>query len=538
MHDAEVLILKAFRLNFLLNGQYIRNDIVLTLGELVSRHAKAKPNREAYVDQDRRVNWRQLHERTDQLGHALREKGVSPGDRIGIVSSDCIEVAETFIACAKIGATRVGMSGRLAPREIAHLIDDAGITVLFVQSKYAARVTDALSQARSKPSVISIGSSLEFPVDYESLMDGVSADKPLEQTPHERLMICYTTGSTGLPKGAVYPHGTFVQSLIAIALAEGANHDDVWLHAMPAAGVPVMHLVRNLFHGSKCAIVGEWSAEAALQMIERERATITVLVPTMLTSLIDSGLLTKYDTSSLRQLGYGAAPIPPAAMRDAVRALGCNLLQMYGSTELMGMSMMLYPSDHEVGLKGNPDILSSAGRPLSYVSVKVVNEEGDELPAGETGELLISGDFIIPEYWNNEEQYRQTVVNGWLHTGDMARIDDAGYIYLGDRAKFRIKTGGYNVFPTEVENVLAEHPSVLEVGVVGLPDKVWGEKVHAVVKLKQGAAATPTELRDFCRGKIADFRVPKSVDIWEEIPKGVTGKIQKREIIDFYVKKP
>ena len=509
----------------------------MTLGELVRRHARTRPNLDAYVELNKRVTWDEFQRRTDMLGHALREQGIKPGDRVGIVSSDSIAVAETFIACAKVGAIRVGISGRLAAREIAHLIDDAALKLLFVQQQYESRIAEALPQAGTAPLLVGIDGTgaLDSAIAYEELISQFLTAPPLKDTPEEQLMIAYTTGSTGMPKGAVYRHRTFIESLCAIALAEGANHDDVWLQAMPANGIPIMHLVRNLCHGSKCAIIGDWTAEGALQLIEREKATITVLVPTMLTSLLDSGLLHKYDTSSLRQLGYGAAPIPPAVMREAVRAFGCNMLQMYGSTELMGMSMMLYPSDHESGLTTNSaHILSSAGRALPFVDIKIVDDEGNELPRGETGELLISSPFVIDEYWNNQEQYQQTVIDGWLHTGDMARVDEEGYIYLGDRAKFRIKTGGYNVYPTEVENVLAEHPAVREVCVVGLPDNTWGERIHAVVSLRSNASATQGELREYCRGKIANFKVPKTVDIWPEIPKGVTGKILKRQIIDQY----
>jgi acyl-CoA synthetase (AMP-forming)/AMP-acid ligase II len=509
---------------------------MLTVGNLVQRHARTKPNSDAYIEATRRVTWSQLHARTDSLGHALKGLGIVAGDRVGIVSGDAIEVAEVFVACAKIGATRVGINGRLAAPEIAYLIDDCLPRVIVVQEKYESRVVEALSQSKLQPVIIGIGNNHTFSIGYDQLIEAVPLMNPLEQTPDERLMICYTTGSTGMPKGAIYHHITMVQSIAAIALAEGASHDDVWLHAMPASGIPIMHLMRNLFHGSKCVIVGEWNPQAVLELIEREKTTITVLVPTMLTSLMESGLLGKYDISSMRQFGYGAAPLPPAAIREAKKVLGCNLLQMYGSTELMGMGIMLYPSEHETGLQTRPDILSSAGRPLGYVDARVVDEAGNDVAVGDVGELLFKSDFVIPGYWNNPEQYAQTVRDGWLYTGDMARFDEEGYLYLSDRAKFRIKTGGYNVFPTEVENVLSEHPDVYEVSVVGLPDPKWGERIHAVVSLRAGKSVSSGELREFCRGKIAGFKVPKSIDIWPDIPKGVTGKILKRQIIDQYTK--
>ncbi len=350
-------------------------------------------------------------------------------------------------------------------------------------------------------------------------------------------MIAYTTGSTGLPKGAVYDHEKMVTSILYIALCEGIDAECRWLHAMPAAGIPIMHMMRNIFHAGATVIVGRWDADRALHLIESERTTNTVLVPTMLNSLLESSLLGRTDVSSMKLMGYGASPLPPATIREAIAAFNRPFLQMFGTTELMGMSMMLLPEDHRLGLAERPEILASAGKPLPYVDVRTVDDEGRILPAGETGELIIRSEVAFSGYWNAPDKDRETIRDGWIHTGDMARLDKAGYVYLSDRMKFRIKSGGYNVFPTEVENVLAEHPAVNEVAVIGLPDKHWGERIHAVVSLFNGASAEPAELQAFCRGKIATFKQPKSVEIWPELPKGPTGKIQKRSIVEFYAQK-
>jgi len=510
---------------------------MMTIGELVRRHAVSRGNLPAYVDAVRQVDWHAFDRNSDSVGAALRALGVAPGERVAMIAGDCVEVAEVFAACAKIGAVRVGLNGRLVPRELAQLIEDCSPRVIVVQGRYWPLLQAALAQSHAAPAVIGFGDGHGAGLDYADTLARYAGEAPLPQTPHDMLMICYTTGSTGLPKGAIYRHEPMLRSIMAVALAEGANHDDVWLHAMPAAGVPIMHLMRNLVHGSKTVIVGDWDAERALSLIERERTTITVLVPTMLTSIITSGLLGRYDTSSMRQLGYGASPLPPAMVREAAKAFSCGLLQMYGSTELMGMSMMLFPSDHERGLTERPEILASAGRALPYADIRIVDDEGRDLPRGETGEVLIRTEYVTPGYWNAPEKYQEAVRDGWLYTGDMGRMDEEGYIYLGDRAKFRIKTGGYNVFPTEIENVLAEYPAVREVCVVGLPDSKWGERIHAVVSLRKGAQADPAQIREYCVGRIANFKIPKSIDIWDELPKGPTGKIQKRAVIDACVQK-
>lgn len=504
----------------------------LTLGNLVERAARVRADHIAYVEMDRSRSWGEVHQRTDALGWSLKRLGIRSGDRIGIISRDAIEVAESIIACAKIGAIRVGINYRLAAPEIAALIDDAGVNVLLIQSDLAEQTKPALDKARCKPALVGIGAGHGLAHDYDQLVEDGQHLGPLEQTPHHTLMIAYTTGSTGLPKGAIYPHTKMMESMAAIALSEGAVPDDVWLHAMPASGIPVMHLLRNVFHGSKCAILGEWNAERALRLIERERCSIMVLVPTMVTDLLASGLIPDFDCSSIRQLGYGSAPLPPSTLRAAMKALGCRFLQMYGSTELMGMSMMMTSSEHERALESNHPCLGSAGRPLYFAETRILDEDGNEVAHGLEGELAIKTDYVIPGYWNQNVVYAETVRGGWLMTGDIATRDKDGFIYLKDRAKFRIKSGGYNIFPTEIENCVAEHPAVAEVAVFGVPDPKWGDRIVAVVSLMPGKTAEPQEIRDFCRGRIANFKVPKQVHIWDRLPKGPTGKIQKREIID------
>jgi acyl-CoA synthetase (AMP-forming)/AMP-acid ligase II len=510
---------------------------VPTFGELIRRNGRYWPEKDAFVDLGRRLSWGAFHARTDALGHALRRLGVGPGDRVGVLASDCVETAETFGACMKIGAVRVGLNPRLAPPEIGALIVDCAPRILFVQAHHASLIGAVAGSARDAHGgcrIVEFGGSDK--TDYEKLIAAEAGQPDLVQTPHEVAMIAYTTGSTGRPKGAVYPHERLLTSILYIALCEGIVPSTRWLHVMPAAGIPLMHMLRNIFHAAATVIVGPWDAERALHLIEREKTTNTVLVPTMLISLLESKAFATTDVSSMRLIGYGSSLLPPATIRAAMQAFRCPFLQMFGTTELMGMSMILFPSDHELGLHSRPEILASAGKPLSYVDVRITDDNHDILPIGEIGELNVRTEVGFAGYWNAPEKDREVIRDGWILTSDMARFDAAGYVYLSDRTKFRIKTGGYNVFPTEIENIIAEHPAVGEVAVVGLPDARWGERIHAVVSLCDGASAQPEELREFCRGKIADFKIPKAIDIWKELPKGPTGKIQKLGIIDFYAK--
>ncbi len=510
----------------------------MRFGDLIRRNGRRWADKDAFIDERRRLSWGAYHARTDAAGHALRRLGVVPGDRVAIIASDCVEVAETFGACMKVGAVRIGLNPRLAPPELAALAADCAPTVLFVQQSHAHIVGGlALLAVGPLGRLIRI---VEFGADsseYEALLLAEADAPELVQSPHDVAMIAYTTGSTGLPKGAVYDHEKLAASIFYIALSEGIDAGCRWLHAMPAAGVPLVHMMRNIYHAGATVIVGHWDAERALHLIEAERTTNTVLVPTMLNSLLEAPSMGSTDVSSMRLIGYGASPLPPATIRDAMAAFCRPFLQMFGTTELMGMAMMLLPEDHEAGLAGRPEILASAGKVLPFADVRVIDDAGDDLPAGEVGELLIRSEVAFSGYWNAPEKDRETVRDGWIYSGDLARLDEAGYVYLSDRKKFRIKSGGYNIFPTEIENVLAEHPAVNEVAVIGLPDKRWGERVHAVVSLYVGASVRPAELQDFCREKIAGFKMPRSVEIWPVLPKGPTGKIQKRDIVDHYADK-
>jgi acyl-CoA synthetase (AMP-forming)/AMP-acid ligase II len=394
---------------------------MLTFGQLVRRNGRSWSTKDAFVELDRRVTWGAFDRRTDALGHALRAYGIGPGDRVAMLAADCIEVAELFIACAKIGAIRVGLNPRLAPPELAALVVDSAPRLLLVQGECRALVPTLPDVGEIVPRLVGFGANHGLETDYEALLQRFEGSGELSQTPFETVMIAYTTGSTGQPKGAIYPQGNFLRSILYTALYEGIMHDSVWLHAMPAAGIPIMHMMRNVFHGATTVIVGTWDPDRALLLAERERATNCVLVPTMLNSLLSCASLGTRDTSSMRILGYGASPLPAATIREAIKAFGCPFLQMYGTTELMGMSMMLLPADHALGLAAQPEILTSAGKPLSFVDVRIVDDERRDVAPGEVGELIVRSEVQFPGYWRAPEKYAETVIDGWLFTGDMAR---------------------------------------------------------------------------------------------------------------------
>lgn len=509
---------------------------MLTFGHLVRRNARNYPAKVAYVDGDRRVTWAELDERTNRLAQLLLSLGVERGDRVASISTDCIELVEVVVACAKVGAVRVGINHRYAASEIEHILADSGTKVLFVQSEIAGTVQDVAARLPNLQ-LVGFGGDHPFPVDYEKALAEQPDSNPRIPVSYEDLgYIFYSSGSTGRPKGITFTFRHVMDSLVQIALNEGCGRQDVWLHTMPAGGIPLLILVRNTYHGATCVIMRRWDPGEALELIQRERVTRTLLVPTMLVSLLHHPDLRSYKLDSLKHIEYGSAPCTPATIRLAMETFpGADLLQLYGATEATGMATMLFPEDHRRAIQeGREEILASAGKPLPYMDVDIVDEEGRPVPPGVVGEVVIEGSLLSPGYWRDPQLTAETFRNGRLHTGDMGRFDEEGYLYLVDRKKFMIVTGGYNVYPVEVENVLARHPAVKEVCVVGVPDDRWGEAVKAVVSLKPGHTADERELLAHCRADLAGYKVPKSVDFVDDLPRNAVGKLDKRAVRERY----
>jgi len=510
---------------------------LLTFGHLARHNARNYPSKTAYLDGDRRIDWAQLNGRACRLAQFLRAAGVQRGDRVASISCDCIELVEVVVACAKIGAVRVGINHRYAPPEIEHILDDCGARVVFVQAALAESVGAIAPRLAAPPVLVGFDGAHPFAADYETVLAGQPAVEPEVAIADDDLgYIFYSSGSTGRPKGVMTTFRQCMDSLCHIALNEGSSRDDIWLHTMPAGGIPLLIIMRASYHGASCVIMRRWDPEEACALIERERVTRTLVVPTMLVSLIHHPDARRRNLRSLRQIAYGAAPCTPANIRRTMEVFpGVEMLQMYGATEATGMATMLFPEDHREALRsGEHEILASAGKPLPYMQCIVADEHGEPVAPGEVGEVLIRGALVSSGYWNAPELTAQAIRDGWLHTGDMGRFDERGYLHLVDRKKFMIVSGGYNIYPIEVENALAQHPAVKEVAVVGVPDARWGEAVKAVVTLRPGQGASEFELLGFCQGRIAGYKAPKSIEFVDDFPRNAVGKLDKRTLRERY----
>lgn len=513
--------------------------------DFLRRCAAAFPDRTALIDGDRQPTWRQLYERSGRLARALQGLGLGKGQASALLGHDHIEVIEHLHACAQIGALRVGVNWRYAEREILHLIRNCDAHVLLVQASCVPQIEGLLAQLRAEGRVlVGYGGEHDLEHDYETLIAGADAAPDWPELDEDDLFgVSYTTGTTGLPKGALWTQRGVRDALTYSSLMLGFRAEDIYFAPFPMAGVPVLCGAFGLFSGMTVLLPGgSFDAQRALELIERHRATTAIFVPTMLGRMVELARAGSYDTSSLRLVTYGSSPASPALIRAAMDTFGCEMMQLYGLTEsTAGWLSFLRHEDHLRGLDDRPELLTSCGRAPVHADLSIRDPDGRELPAGEIGELWARSSTNIPGYLGNPQEQAELFGDAdrqWLRTQDLGYMDADGYLYLTDRKKFLIISGGYNVYPVTVENVLAEHPAVAEVAVVGAPHPDWGEAVVAQVALRAGEQATPQALIEFCRDRLGAWERPKHVEIVDELPKGVTGKIAKHRIREGYRQQP
>ncbi|MDQ0218100.1 hypothetical protein ELQ35_01245 [Peribacillus cavernae] len=510
----------------------------MLLQDLLIRTAERKRNKIAYISNDTAFTWSQINARVNQLCAFLKDLGIKKGDRVAYFGLDFHQQAEVMFACAKAGFIRVGVNWRYGEREVNYIFEDSGPKVLLVDQK-TAELGKKGAKDCSIPFVIGVGENHGLKHDYETCIRPQPMNEiKMQHKQNDIISLCYTTGSTGLPKGAIWTQGNLINSLVNGILHMGLRKDDIWMHALPAAGVPIVSMLVNCYWGNTNVLMPYFDPELALRLIEEKKVTAALFVPTMIQMMTSHPKFDEYDVSTLRLITYGSSPMSPTNIVETFNKFNCDLQQWYGSTENTGAWVsFLDPDEHQFAIHNNrTDILASCGRPASHVDIKIVDDNGVEVPAGQSGEITIKGDVIVPGYWKDEVKTERTIRDGWLYTGDIGRFDEEGRLYLLDRAKFRIITGAYNVFPVEVENVINEHPSVAEVCVVGVPDEKWGEVVLAEVRLKPNQSVTDSQIINFCKDKIARYKVPKRIVFVSDFPRGATGKLLKLEVKNKYQK--
>ncbi|MBI1761640.1 MAG: AMP-binding protein [Acidobacteria bacterium] len=514
-------------------------------GDLLRKNAEVLGNQTGLsfsgFGADVRLSWRELNARVCRLANALRKLGLQRGDRVALFARNSHQWVEALFGLAKIGAVSVTVNYRLTAPEVEYIVSNAGARAILcgaTEAETARTVADSVDSVRWLIGVNgATGAGIEA---YETLVASGAEDEPQLEAPlrfDEPALLLYTSGTTGFPKGAIYTHGSLLVGMFVHVHAIGSRRTHRVMLPSPlysAAGIAGIYCA--VFVGSQIALLN-FEARLALETIQRERITFTNLVPTTIQMLLARADIGTYDLSSLEVLLYGGSPMPEPVLRDAmVRLPNCSFRQTFAATETGCSGTVLEPREHREALE-NPALthrLLSCGRPQVCVDVQVFGVDGQVLPPGEVGEIGVRTEANMTGYWNNPEATAKTIRDGWVFTGDLARVDEDGYIYLVDRKNDLIVSGALNVYPSEVERVLHMHPAVYECAVIGVPSAEWGEAVKAVVVVRAGQTPTEAELIAHCAGQLAGFKKPKSVDFVARLPRNLTGKVLRRELREPY----
>ncbi len=511
----------------------------LGLAEVVRRHGARRPDAPAITYGTDVVTWRRLDERSSRVAAALAASGVRRGDRIAHLGKNAPEYFEILFGAAKLGAVTVAINWRLAPAEIRYIAEDARASLFFVDSDLAPVIPELEGSVASGAFVV-FGAGrgdLDGTIAYEAWMSGREPTDPGHiGRPDEIAFQLYTSGTTGLPKGAMLTNASLQLLNDAGFTMFGIDSDSVNLVALPTFHIGgAGYAIVGMAQGCHTVLLREFDPAATLEVLRAEGVTNAFFVPAMLGAMAAVPGAADGDYSSLRSIIYGASPITEQTLKNSIRTFGCDFLQVYGMTETTGAITQLAAQDHD------PDgershLLRSAGKPFGWIELRTVDPEtGKDCAAGDVGELWTRSAPNMLGYWNHPEATAQTITEeGWLRTGDAGFLDGDGYLFLTDRVKDMIVSGGENVYPIEVETVLSLHPGVADIAVIGVPDEKWGETVKAVVVLQPGAEADAADIISFARGRIAHYNCPTSVDFVDVLPRNPSGKILKRELREPY----
>ena len=500
-----------------------------TLGGIPRKSATICPEFEAAVFEGTRLTHRELNDRVNRLANGLVSKGYRRGDRLAVLAANTHKYLEIYFAAGKLGISVTPLNFRLSDPEIAYIVNDSEAVCFFVGDEYEDRAVGLRKELPKIRDWVALDNRWEGAEHYEEWLAGASGEEPgVDVDENELAVLMYTGGTTGLPKGVMLTHRNIMTAAIAAALGLGFRYDDATCFVLPLFHVSFWPALAVLLVGGKVVINRKPDLGEILRLIQDEKCTHINMVPTLYTWLLAHPDIDRYDLSSLRLMSYAGSPFPPEVLKRCIQKFGDRFMQAYGMTEALGASG-LSPWDHV--LEGERSrLLASAGKESLCADLRVVDEEGLPVPAGAVGEIAIRGKHVMKGYWKNEEQTRKAIRNGWLHTGDMGYMDEEGYLFLVDRKADMIVTGGENVYPKETEDVLYEHPAVMECAVVSAPDPRWGERVQAAVVLKEGQRATAEELIEHCKKRLAGYKCPKAVEFWPALPKTPIGKILRKDV--------
>ena len=512
----------------------------MRLHDSLDYQARERPDAEFAVQGTRRITYRDAQAHANQLACALVKARLAPGDRIAFLGKNSIEHLLMFFGASKAGVVPVPLNYRLAPPELRYIVNDAQAKLLIAAGDFAANADAIGSEVTTVERRIALDATPR-PTNWQDYRSWLAAEPA---TPLDRQVAAeddayqmYTSGTTGRPKGAVLTHRAVTANVIqqTMGLPALAPEERCLIVAPMYHATAAVTAFMSVFLGGCVHIQEDFNPFEVVRALSEDHINRTVLVPAMIQACLvmvpDVGER-RYD--ALQLIGYGGSPIAEPTLRRALEVFHCDFTQGYGMTELTSVLTFLSAADHRRALQEQPGLLLSAGRPLAGSEIRIVDAQDHPVPAGTVGEIIGRGPQMMRGYWNLPEASAEALRGGWMHTGDAGFVDDDGYLYLQDRVKDMIVSGGENIYPREVEEVLFRHPAVADAAVIGVPDERFGEAVKALVVLRDGATATAEEIMEFCKGKLAGYKRPRSVEFRRLLPRNPSGKTLKRELREPY----
>jgi len=503
-------------------------------------HAREQPDVPFAYFAGTEISYAQAQARANQIANALVAEELAPGTRVAFLAKNCTEYALFYFGAAKAGVVPVPLNYRLAPPEWSYIVNDAGAELLFARGALVDAIDPVRGELKSVRRFIALESGARPGwYDYEAWVarQPATAPKRLIDDSADAYQM-YTSGTTGRPKGAVLQHRAVMENIGQLSSVAQLGSGERYLIVAPmyhaAAAIASFWIVRQ---GGALYIQEDFAPAEVVRALSEDRIVGATLVPAMIQAcLVGVPDVAKRSFDALRVMLYGASPIAVETLRRAIDVFGCDFAQGFGMTETTAVATILSTADHRRALAGKPELLLSCGRSIPGTDIRIVDGEDREVPRGTIGEILVKGPQLMRGYWNLPEASAEALRGGWMHTGDAAIMDDEGFVYIQDRVKDMIVSGGENVYPREIEDVLFRHPAVADAAVIGVPDAQWGEVVKAIVVLRAGQSATEAELVEHCRGQLASYKRPRSVDFTAELPRNASGKVLKRELREPYWK--
>jgi acyl-CoA synthetase (AMP-forming)/AMP-acid ligase II len=506
---------------------------ILRAGDWVRLSAERDPRQRALVLADgSALTYAELNARVNRMATALRAEGVGKGDRVAVLALDSPGYLETLLAAMKLGAVHVALNNKLTMGEVRTLAQRAQPTVLAVDDRYAATAAAVRADVPAVRTVVSLdgdGSAAGVDVGYaEFLAAGTDTEPDVRVEDDDILGLAFTSGTTGLPKGVLQSQGMLKAMVASRHLQYDIRDDDFRYGASPLFHIAgQVMLISQLARGIPNLLLPRFDVDTVLRWLAGGRITACFLVPTMISALLDHPEVAEGDFGGLRLIVYGAAPMTPALLRRAIERFDCDFINAFGAGTEAGLQTILTMADHRAARAGRDHLLGSIGRPSMGVDLRLVDDDGKDVADGEIGQIVTRSDTVMSGYLDMPEETERSFRDGWFWAGDLARRDAEGYLYLSGRAKDMVIRGGENIYPVEIEAVLAEHPAVVQSAVVGAADERWGEVVVAFVEIRPGADVLDEELRAHCRGSLAPYKVPVRFVRLPELPRNASGKILK-----------